>query len=428
MSQTAQPTTLASNAGKIAQMLNKVPEVTIYFWVIKVLCTTVGETASDFLNVNLNFGLVKTSVVMGLLFAVALFFQMRMKKYVAGLYWATVVLISVFGTLVTDNLSDSMHVPLEYSTVAFSALLALTFGIWYANEKTLSMHSIVTTRRESFYWLAILFTFALGTASGDLMAESLGLGYATTGLIICGVVAALAIAWRLGLNSILSFWLIYVMTRPLGASLGDYLSQPAKYGGLGLGATVTSAVFVAAIIATVVFLTLTRRDVVSASVANAEAEEEKAERGGLWQTAVVLAILLLASGLGYSSRRAALMAPANDAPNPGTAAAGAGSEVSAGKDARTRPLGDLSSFRAIVQDSHDLVVAGKLSDAKTRIADLEFEWDNAEARLKPMNPAKWTEMDGAIDRVLRDLRAVNQDGAACKASLEKLLSVIEGDS
>src|SRR5882757_4428670 len=162
-------------------LLNKVPEVTLYFWIVKVLCTTVGESAADFLNVNLNFGLTGTSVVTGLLLVVALIFQFSANRYVPSRYWLTVALENVFGTLVTDNLTDSVGLPLETSTLIFGVLLAVTFPLWYRSEKTLSIHSIVTARRESFYWLAILFTFALGTATGDLMAEVLGLGYLVTG-------------------------------------------------------------------------------------------------------------------------------------------------------------------------------------------------------------------------------------------------------
>ena len=153
------------------QMLNKVPEVTLYFWLIKVLCTTVGETAADYLNVNLKLGLTGTSVVMSSLLIVALGFQFKSRKYIPGLYWLAVVLISVVGTLITDNLVDNFGVPLETTTIAFSIALAVTFAAWFASEKTLSIHTIYTTRREAFYWSAILFTFALGTAAGDLAAE-----------------------------------------------------------------------------------------------------------------------------------------------------------------------------------------------------------------------------------------------------------------
>jgi len=198
-------------------MLNKVPEITLWFWLIKVMCTTVGETAADFLNVNLNFGLTGTSIVTGVLLAVALFFQFRSKKYIPITYWLSVMFISVFGTLVTDNLTDKIGIPLETSTIVFSILLAASFLIWYYFEKTLSIHSIFTSRREAFYWLTILFTFALGTASGDLMAEGLGLGYAVTGFIIAGLIVLFAIGWKLKMNHVLSFWMIYILTRPLGA-------------------------------------------------------------------------------------------------------------------------------------------------------------------------------------------------------------------
>lgn len=285
------------NVGDTAsQMLNKVPEITLYFWVIKVLCTTVGETASDFLNVNLNLGLIGTSIVMGILLLIALFFQLRSKKYIPVVYWISVVLISVFGTLVTDNMTDSMGIPLEVSTLIFSILLAGVFTLWYMKEKTLSIHSIFTKRRESFYWLAILFTFALGTATGDLMAESLGLGYFETGVIVVAVITIFSVAWKIGLNSILSFWIIYIMTRPLGASLGDYLSQSQKYGGLGLGATSTSAIFIAAIIVTVLFLSISKKDLIKkASIV--EEETEIHQPGAIWQTVTVLCLLIVVSGL-----------------------------------------------------------------------------------------------------------------------------------
>src|SRR3954451_2820803 len=150
------------------QMLNKVPEVTIYFWIIKVLCTTVGETAADYLNDTLGFGLTNTSYVMGALLTVALVAQSRTRRYVPPVYWLVVVFISVVGTLITDNLTDVAGVPLETSTAAFSVALALTFAGWYRSQRTLSIHTIVTRTREAWYWLAILFTFALGTAAGDL--------------------------------------------------------------------------------------------------------------------------------------------------------------------------------------------------------------------------------------------------------------------
>src|SRR3954471_1500791 len=165
------------------KMLNKVPEITFYFWVIKIMCTTVGETAADYLNDNLGFGLTWTTLVTGVLLIVLLAVQFRLDRYVPPVYWLAVVFISVFGTLITDNLTDRFSVSLIISTVVFAIALAATFAIWYRSERTLSIHSIVTTRREGFYWLAILFTFALGTAAGDLFAEKLSLGFWVSAVI-----------------------------------------------------------------------------------------------------------------------------------------------------------------------------------------------------------------------------------------------------
>jgi uncharacterized membrane-anchored protein len=243
-------------------MLNKVPEVTLFFWIIKILCTTVGETAADYLNDTLGFGLTNTTYVTGALLAVLLLAQFRLRKYVPAIYWAVVVVISVFGTLITDNLTDGHNVPLTTTTPIFAVILAIVFGVWYAVERTLSMHSIVTTRREAFYWLAILFTFALGTAAGDLSAEKLDLGYGVSIGIFGAIIALIAFAhYALKANAILTFWLAYILTRPLGASIGDEMSQhDHKYGGLGLGTTHTSYIFLGAILALVIYLSVTRRD------------------------------------------------------------------------------------------------------------------------------------------------------------------------
>ena len=243
------------------QMLNKVPEVTLFFWIIKILCTTVGETAADFLNDNLGLGLTITTLVMSAFLVVALTFQFRYRRYVPGVYWLAVVLISVVGTLITDNLTDNFGVSLVTTTVVFSIALAAVFAVWYANELTLSIHTIVTTKREAFYWLAVLFTFALGTAAGDLTAERLAVGYWKSALLFAGLIAAVFFLHRrFGLNAILAFWIAYILTRPLGASIGDYLSQPRADGGLGLGTTVTSVIFLLTTLAVVVYLTITKVD------------------------------------------------------------------------------------------------------------------------------------------------------------------------
>lgn len=244
------------------QMLNKVPEITFYFWVIKIMCTTVGETAADFLNVDLHFGLAATSVVTSVLLAVFLVMQLRSKKYVPWLYWLVVVLISTVGTLITDNLVDNFGVALETTTIAFSLALAATFAAWYISEKTLSIHSIFTRKRELFYWVAILFTFALGTAAGDLVAEGLNLGYAKSAVMFGSMIGAVMIGYYgFKVNAITAFWVAYILTRPLGASLGDYLMQPNANGGIGLGAAFTNAVFLAGIVGLVIYMTVTRQKV-----------------------------------------------------------------------------------------------------------------------------------------------------------------------
>ena len=241
--------------------LNKVPEITIFFWIIKVLCTTIGETAADFLNTSFNLGLTGTSLVMGSFLIIALFFQFRSKKYIPSIYWLAVVLISIVGTLITDNLTDNFGVSLEITTIIFTVALAVIFALWYRSEKTLSIHTIYTRRREAFYWLAILFTFALGTAAGDLMAESFGLGYLLSAIIFFALIAIVTIAHlRFKLNAVLAFWIAYILTRPLGASIGDYLSQSIVDGGLGLGTVITSGLFLIAILSTVIYLTLTKKD------------------------------------------------------------------------------------------------------------------------------------------------------------------------
>ena len=244
------------------KMLNKVPEITLFFWVIKIMCTTVGETAADYVNDNLGFGLVNTTYVAGAILAMLLLVQFSLRRYLAPAYWAVVVVISVFGTLITDNMSDLHNVPLTTSTPIFAAILAVVFGIWYAVERTLSIHTIFTRRREAFYWLAILFTFALGTAAGDLVAEKFSLGYGPSIAIWAGGIAAITVAhYALRMNAVLSFWLAYILTRPLGASIGDFMSQHShKYGGLGLGTTGTSYIFLGCILALVTFLSITKRD------------------------------------------------------------------------------------------------------------------------------------------------------------------------
>jgi uncharacterized membrane-anchored protein len=226
------------------------------------MCTTVGETAADYFNQNLGFGLTNTTYVAGGLLAALLAWQFALRRYVPAVYWAAVVVISVFGTLITDNMTDRYNVALTTSTPIFAVILAIVFAVWFWFERTLSIHTIFTTRREGFYWLAILFTFSLGTAAGDLLAEKASLGYGPSIFVWGGAIAAITVAhFGLKAGAVLSFWLAYIMTRPLGASIGDFMSQKShKYGGLGLGTTGTSYIFLACILALVTFLTITKRD------------------------------------------------------------------------------------------------------------------------------------------------------------------------
>jgi uncharacterized membrane-anchored protein len=248
------------------RMLNKVPAVTLFFWIIKVMATTVGETGADFLIFNVKLGLTTTSWLMGGVLVVALAAQISARRYIPWLYWVAVVLISIVGTLITDNLTDNFGVPLQTSTLVFGAALIAVFAAWYASERTLSIHTIVSRKRELFYWSAILITFALGTAAGDLVGERWALGYLVSGLIFAGGIAAVAIAYYVfKISEVWAFWLAYILTRPLGASFGDLLSQSRANGGLGLGTTSTSVAFLVVIIALVTYLSITKRDVDAAA-------------------------------------------------------------------------------------------------------------------------------------------------------------------
>lgn len=250
-------TTLLAPIGRT--MLNKVPEVTLLFWIVKIMSTTVGETVADFFSTTLGLGLNGTTLVMLALLIAALIVQFRQRRYVPAAYWVTVVLISVFGTLVTDNLTDNVGVELWMTAVIFAVALTIVFIAWFLTERTLSIHSITTSRREAFYWLAILLTFALGTAGGDLFSEGLNLGYLLSGIIFAAVIAAVTVAhFAFKLNAVFAFWAAYVLTRPFGAAFGDLLSQPTDAGGLGLGTTLTSAGFLAIIV--VIVTVLARRE------------------------------------------------------------------------------------------------------------------------------------------------------------------------
>jgi len=386
-------------------ILSKVPEVTIFFWIIKVLCTTVGETFSDFLNVNLGLGLIVTTVIMGVAFFVVLFFQLKAAKYNPILYWLTVVLISIFGTLVTDNLTDGLGVPLEFSTMVFSILLGLTFIFWYLNENTLSIHSIHTRKREVFYWLTILFTFALGTAVGDLYSEQLGLGYLTTGIIVIIIIGCVALAWKmLKLNAILAFWVAYIFTRPLGASLGDYLSQSKVNGGLGLGATMTSILFLMAILAVILYLAISKIDISS----NNESDSSKSiisSPNKVWTQTILVLCLFLAVGIGGYEWRNQDIASQTDS-------------------SQTTLKGQLSDFIAIENDILANIHSANFTSAKSGADSLEHDWDQAEPKLRKMDRRTWTQIDGTIDGVLAAVRSKKTDAGRCETQLNQSLDVL----
>ena len=244
----------AAQTNRTLDMLNKVPAVTLVFWIIKIMSTTVGETGADYLAVHIGLGAAVTDAIMATLLVIALAIQFQARRYVPWRYWLTVVFISVVGTQITDALTDGFGVSLYVSTAIFSVALVVTFSIWYSIEHTLSIQAIDTRRRELFYWVAILFTFALGTASGDLATEAFGLGFGW-GVVIFGALIGLVTAMYYGgVNPVLTFWVAYILTRPLGASLGDLLSQSRADGGVGFGTVYTSLAFLCIIIGLVAVL------------------------------------------------------------------------------------------------------------------------------------------------------------------------------
>ncbi len=361
------------------------------------------------MNVNLGLGLTNTTIIMGIAFIIVLFLQFKEKKCVPGLYWLTVVLISVFGTLVTDNLTDGMGVPLEISTIVFSVLLGLTFLLWYLNEKTLSIHSIFTRKREAFYWLTILFTFALGTAVGDLYSEQLGLGYLLTGIAVIVIITCAFLAWKFfKLDSILAFWFVYIFTRPLGASLGDYLSQPKQYGGLGLGATVTSVIFLVAILAVIIYLAITKCDTIPQSEVPTSKRTIASRKSVLAQTVIVLFIFLSVSIAGYVLLSHNISSQADTT--------------------QTTLNGQLGDFISIESDMIDAVNVGDFTSAKTSADNLEHEWDTSAPTLKKIDKTTWTQIDGTIDAVLAAVRSKNPDAGKCTSVLDDSLRMFESAS
>lgn len=398
------------------QKLSKVPEITVWFWVIKILCTTVGESFADWINMTLGVGLHLTAVIFTVVLVVVLGWQLALDRYTPFVYWLTVVVVSVTGTLYTDILTDDLGVPLALSTSLFAALLAVVFGVWWAKERTLSIHSITTLPRELFYWLAILVTFALGTAAGDWTLELTGWSPGVAVLLPAGLIAAVFVGWKLGANSVLSFWLAYILTRPLGANLGDWLGFSKDQQGLGLGVAVTSVIFLAAILATVVYLTVTRADVIERTdpPRTENLRREKIMLGYFVAVAVAAGALL---GWANSQPHGA---PAGAEEGPATITA-----IAPGQAAAKFPAADVATFRTIAENTLTKVKSGDQAGASAGAKDLETAWDDAQPKLEAIDSATWTAIDGRMDAVLSAIRDAHPDSAAETQALNDLLTALK---
>ncbi|MBM7471176.1 COG4705 family protein [Subtercola frigoramans] len=422
-------TSLEPTAYSARHMLSKVPAITIWFWIIKILCTTVGETFADFINVALGVGLVSTAIIFTVVTAAVLTLQMTRRRYQPGVYWLTVVVMSITGTLYTDILTDQAGVPLGVSAAIFSGALAIVFAIWFVKERTLSIHSIVTAPREAFYWLTVLVTFALGTALGDCTLELTGWGPGASILLPLVLIAIVAALWRFGANPVLTFWIAYILTRPLGANIGDWLGLTPAEGGIGLGTLVTSIIFLAAILATVVYLSITKTDVDQ----NAEAEphtdaERPASPVRRRASAVILvavaaatvALLITTSNLPHTS------ALADEAAAPScsdTSTALSQSEAQAAVKANY-PATNVDELTTIVTDTLTLVTQNDQTGAAARATDLETTWDDNQPELNAADCRAWTFLDKQIDPVLKSVRAQTPDPAKEQQALQQLLTTL----
>lgn len=259
-------------AGLTREGALRVPEITVYFWVIKALSTALGEATSDY-GVHTIDPVI--AVILGFLgFVVALSLQLLVRRYIAWTYWLAVVGVGVFGTMAADVLHVRFGVPYAVASILYAIVLGAVFVIWQRTEHTLSFHMIATPRREAFYWAAVVATFAMGTALGDLTSITFGLGYFASGVVFAAAIAIPAIGYRsFGWNAIVSFWLAYIATRPLGASFADWMSKPKSAGGLNLGAGPVALVLAMLIFVFVAYLAVTRRDVQSAHEVHPSADE-----------------------------------------------------------------------------------------------------------------------------------------------------------
>jgi uncharacterized membrane-anchored protein len=409
-------------------LLSKVPEVTLWFWIIKILCTTVGESFADYINETLGFGLTNTMLLFTAIFAVVITWQVKTKRYTPFPYWLTVVVVSVAGTLYTDMLTDRLRVPLWLSSTVFAALLALVFGIWWTRERTLSIHSITTFPREAFYWLTVLVTFALGTATGDWTLELTSWPPAQSVFLPLALIASIALLWKLGANPVLSFWLAYILTRPLGANIGDWLASPkvatnpAEPVGLGLGTFMTSLIFLAAILATVIYLTVSRSDVLETYEAThtpSVVTNRVKERIGL------LGFIALAAAT------AALMVWAHNQPHVTCDPTGSSETMPACPKPKFSPAqtaAAVAKYEQLAQTATAQDKAGKSAASHATVQTMRDDWDADASSLQKVNKKSWTVIDTQMDVVLKTY-AIDHGNikAASAATQEKELASLLHD-
>ncbi|MGW3094484.1 COG4705 family protein [Streptomyces sp. NPDC001102] len=422
-------TTTEARTGSGRLMLNKVPEVTIWFWVIKILCTTVGESFADWINMKLGVGLVNTAWIFTGVFVLVLAVQLRLKRYVPFPYWLTVVVVSVTGTLYTDILTDQLNVPLWISSAVFSVLLAVVFGTWWLRERTLSIHSVTTLPRESFYWLAVLVTFALGTATGDWTLELTGWSPGASVLLPLGLIAAITALWRFGANPVLSFWLAYILTRPLGANIGDWLAspkvaQPGEPTGLALGTFTTSLIFLGLILATVVYLTVTRSDVTetyeAAHAANAApvTGDPHKERIGLAGFAL---LAVATTGLLVWAHAQPHVGPAPEEDN--TSAV----QMAPGEAVKKFPPAKVAALKTLASTSLKDARSGNAKGAHAAAQSLRDLWDADQASLQPLDQTGWTSIDAQMDKMLKTFGIDHSNPPMSPAQQEKELNTLLTD-
>ncbi|TDT97471.1 putative membrane-anchored protein [Streptomyces sp. 846.5] len=410
------------------RVLNKVPEVTVWFWVIKILCTTVGESFADYINTTLGFGLTNTMLLFTVVFAIVLTVQFRTKRYSPFPYWLTVVVVSVTGTLYTDLLTDERHVPLWLSSTVFSVLLALVFGVWWLRERTLSIHSITTFPREAFYWLTVLVTFALGTATGDWTLELTNWTPAQSVLLPLGLIALITALWKFGANPVLSFWLAYILTRPLGANIGDWLAapktaiNPGDPVGLGLGTFTTSLIFLGAILATVVYLTISRSDVAETyemthdPSVTTNARKEHVALGGFG---------VIAAGT------VALMMWAHNQPHPTCDPTGQSETMPACPTAALsghQTSTAVTKYQQLAQTAIAQDRAGTAAASHATVQTMRDHWDADATSLQAVNTTTWTLLDHQMDAVLKAYAIDHGTIAPAPATeQEKQLNTLLGD-